>query len=335
MKKIRVAVLMGGIGVEREVSLVSGKSVVAALDKEKYEAVPIEISADGKRWQLMDLRAIESSNPTIGREEVSESLALIKEQEKNLDLPKTGLSVEVVFIALHGKYGEDGAVQGLLDYIGAPYTGSGVLASAIGMNKVAFKRAIDHLGVKVPKWQIYEEEAEVELPAVIKPVDQGSSVGVSIVRNKDELTIAIAKAKKYSKEVLIEEYIKGVEVSAGILGNKRLTALPLVEICPKNEFFDYEAKYTEGMCEEIVPARISENLTKEIQRQAMMIYATIGCRGFGRVDFIIRDEVPYALEINTIPGLTPNSLLPKEARAMGITYAELLDKIIDLAMENN
>jgi len=324
---------MGGKSDEREVSLLSGKSVATALDKEKYEAVPIEISADGKRWQLMDLKTIDGSNLTIGREAVAGSLTLIKVPEKSLDLPKTGLSADIVFIALHGEYGEDGIVQGLLDYIGAPYTGSGVLASAIGMNKVAFKRAIDHLGVKVPKWQIYEEGAEVELPAVVKPVDQGSSVGVSIVRNKDELAIAVAKAKKYSKEVLIEEYIKGVEVSAGILGNKRLTALPIIEICPKNEFFDYEAKYTEGMCEEIVPARISEDLTKEIQRQAMMIYATIGCRGFGRVDFIIRDEVPYALEINTIPGLTPNSLLPKEAKAMGISYAELLDKIIQLALE--
>lgn len=234
---------------------------------------------------------------------------------------------------MHGKDGEDGTIQGILEFMGIPYTGSGVLASAIGMNKVAFKRAIDHLGVKVPKWQIYEEGAEVELPAVVKPTDQGSSVGVSIVRNKDELTMAVVKAKKYSKEVLIEEYVKGIEVSAGILGNKRLTALPIVEICPKNEFFDYEAKYTEGMCEEIVPARISEDLTREIQRQAMMIYATIGCRGFGRVDFIIRDEVPYALEINTIPGLTPNSLLPKEAKAMGINYAELLDRLIQLALE--
>jgi len=286
---------MGGRSSEREVSIKSGNEVVTNLDKSKYEVLPVIIGED-----INDLAKIKT---------------------------------EVVFLVMHGKDGEDGTIQGILEFMGIPYTGSGVLASAIGMNKVAFKRAIDHLGVKVPKWQIYEEGAEVELPAVVKPTDQGSSVGVSIVRNKDELTMAVVKAKKYSKEVLIEEYVKGIEVSAGILGNKRLTALPIVEICPKNEFFDYEAKYTEGMCEEIVPARISEDLTREIQRQAMMIYATIGCRGFGRVDFIIRDEVPYALEINTIPGLTPNSLLPKEAKAMGINYAELLDRLIQLALE--
>lgn len=329
MKKIRVAVLMGGKSDEREVSLVSGRNVVIGLDKEKYEAIPVEISADGKRWMIMDQRAIEDFNPTIGRQATAESLAIVKESENSLDLPQTNLKTDVVFIALHGKNGEDGVVQGLLDYIGVPYTGCGVLASAMGMNKIMFKRLIDSLGIKTAKWWVYEDRGKYPLPCVVKPCSSGSSVGISIAKTETELRKGIKLAKKYEDKILIEEYIEGVEVSCGILGDK---ILPVVEIVPKNKFFDYEAKYTDNMCEEICPARISKRVTKKVQDLSLKIFKAIEGRGFARVDMIIKNDEPYVLEINTIPGLTPNSLLPKEAKAAGYSYSQMLDKIIELAL---
>ncbi|MBU1118006.1 D-alanine--D-alanine ligase [Patescibacteria group bacterium] len=330
MTKIKVAVLMGGKSDEREVSLVSGKSVMAGFDKKKYEVIPMEISADGKKWEIMDQKLIEDFLPTIGREATEESVALVGGSDKCLDLPQTGLETDVVFIALHGKNGEDGVIQGLLDYIGIPYTGCGVLASAIGMDKVVFKRLIEGLGVRTPRWWIYKEGEKYSVPCVVKPSCNGSSVGVSIVKRKKDFAKAIEMAKKYEDRILVEEYIKGIEVSCGVLGDE---ALPVIEIVPKNEFFDYEAKYTNDMCEEICPARISEKLTKEIQSLSLKIFRAIGGSGFGRVDMIIRDGVPYVLEINTIPGLTPNSLLPKEAKVAGYGFAKMLDKMVELALK--
>lgn len=332
MAKLRVGVLMGGKSDEREVSLVSGKNVVLGLNKEKYEVIPIEISADGKKWQIMERKAVENSNPGIGRNAVEKSSTLVRNSDKSLNLPQTGLKADVVFIALHGKYGEDGVIQGLLDYIGVPYTGCGVLASAIGMDKIIFKRLIDGLGIKTAKWWIYENETKYPLPVVVKPSSNGSSVGVSIVKTKGEFRKAIELAKKYGDKILVEEYIEGTEVSCGILGNNDPVALPVIEIVPKKEFFDYESKYTNSMSEEICPARISKEMTKKVQDLSIKVFKAIGGRGFSRVDMIIKEEVAYVLEINTIPGLTPNSLLPKEAKAMGISYSQMLDEIIRLAL---
>jgi D-alanine-D-alanine ligase len=290
MGKLRVVVLWGGESSEMEVSRMSAREVMKNLDKRKYEAEMVEMG--GKGW--------------------------IEKIRK----------AEAVFIAMHGKYGEDGRIQGLLDCLGIPYIGSGVLASAIGMDKLMFRQLIENEGILMPK-------LVKGPPCVVKPADQGSSVGVSIVRRKEDLKRAIEKARKYSERIIREEYIEGIEVSCGILGKK---ALPVVEICPKNEFFDYEAKYTKGKCEEIVPAfakatagkpaRYYKNLTERIQKTALKVYQLVGCKGFARVDMIIRQNKIYVLEINTIPGLTANSLLPKEARAAGISYPELLDRII-------
>jgi D-alanine-D-alanine ligase len=167
----------------------------------------------------------------------------------------------------------------------------------------------------------------------VKPAGQGSSVGVTIIDNLDNLDKALETAFEYEDRAMIEEFLPGVEVSCGILGNENPIALPVIEICPKNNFFDYEAKYTEGKCEEIVPARLSEETTKKIQEYALKVFELVGARGFIRVDFMIKNDNPVILEMNTIPGLTPNSLLPKEARAAGIDYPSLLDKMIELALE--
>jgi len=290
MNKIKLAVLMGGIGCEREVSLVSGRGVVENLDKEKYEVWAVDVP---------------------------------RELEKVV-------GCDVAFLALHGRGGEDGTIQGYLETLGIKYTGCGVLASAIGMDKVYFKWVMRENGIEVPK-------DGKGLPCVVKPVRGGSSVGVSIVKKIEDLKKAKDLALQYG-ELMIEEYIEGIEVSCGVLGNPsagsgQVTVLPIVEIRPKNEFFDYEAKYTDGKCEEICPAEIDEKVAKLVQKLSVEVFKLIGGRGYARIDFIIRNNIPYLLEINTLPGMTPNSLLPKEARAIGINYPELLDKMVELARE--
>jgi D-alanine-D-alanine ligase len=185
---------------------------------------------------------------------------------------------------------------------------------------------MESLGIPMPK---LVEGA----PCVVKPADQGSSVGVSIVKDNKDLAKAITLAKKYSERVIIEEYIKGIEVSCGVIGNEEAIALPVIEIRPKKDFFDYETKYTGGMCEEVCPAEISAEVAKLVSDYAVAVFKGIGGRGFARVDMIIRNNLPYVLEINTIPGLTPNSLLPREAKAAGLSYGQMLDEIIRLALE--
>jgi D-alanine-D-alanine ligase len=241
---------------------------------------------------------------------------------RNLDKNKYEIIEEnpdIIFIALHGKYGEDGQIQREFEDKGIRFTGSGSSACKLGMDKIAFKKFAKKLGVVVA-------EDTKEIPCVVKPAQGGSSYGVSIVKNIKDLAQAINFAKKYDDMVITEEYIEGIEVSCGVI--KDALALPLIEICPKNGFFDYESKYVIGKCKEIVPARIPDEVAKKIQEISSLIFREMGCRGFARLDYIIRNNIPYLLEINMIPGLTPNSLLPKEAQCVGINFTELLDLII-------
>lgn len=304
-KKLRIVVLSGGKSPEYEVSLSSGKMVLEALKKKGHNVLPLVIGKEGKGYEY-----------------------LFK------------LKADVVFIAMHGPFGEDGTVQGLLELAGIPYTGSGVLASALGMDKLAFRQAIKETGVLVPEYLVLEKKdgsdkvlKKFSLPVVVKPSNQGSSVGVNIVREKKDLNKSLEKAFKFGPRVIAEEFLSGTEVTCGILGNENPSALPIAEIVPKNDFFDYEAKYTPGMSEEIVPARISPGLTNKVKETALKVYRAVNCLGFGRVDIIISKGKPYVLEINTIPGLTPNSLLPKEAAAAGIAYPELIEKVIEFALQ--
>ena len=344
MAKIKVMVLMGGKTPEHEVSLVTGMGVVENLDKRKYEVLPVVISPDGEKWQLKSPQEFLLQSPTgvgkptpQGKSRGRKSSSLV---ESRL-LPQLGSSKpDVVFIAMHGPFGEDGTVQGMLELTGVPYTGAGVLASALGMNKIMFRKIMLQEGIPTPDYLIFsrrDKKTEIfrkfEFPLVVKPSDQGSSVGISIVRKKSQLNQALNKAFGYSRKILIEEYLPGTEITCGVIGNDSPTPLPLVEIIPQNEFFDYEAKYQANKCEEIVPARISKKLTRQVQDLAVRVYRAIDCRGFGRVDFIISRGKPYVLEINTIPGLTPTSLLPQEAAAAGISYSQLLDRVIELALE--
>ncbi|NNK84298.1 MAG: D-alanine--D-alanine ligase [Desulfobacterales bacterium] len=308
MKKRTVALLSGGISSEREVSLNSGKQVFQALDKEKYEVIRYDPKTDIER--------------------------LVTDAAK----------IDVALIILHGLYGEDGTVQGLLDLLNIPYQGSGVLGSAIAMNKVISKQLYQKHGIKIPGYRIAKKGESINLalcldqiglPMVIKPAEGGSSVGMSIVKTENALENALKKAFSYDETVLLESYIKGIEITGGVIGNKDLQALPLIEIIPdeKHDFFDYEAKYTAGITREICPARIDDSLTAQAQTYAKMAHQALSCKGYSRTDMIIKDNGIYVLETNTIPGMTPTSLLPRAAEAAGLNFSQLLDKLIELGIE--
>lgn len=302
-KKLNIAVLMGGMSSEHEISLISGQNVLKYLDRTKYMIKPIVIGKQG--------------NWTIGGRQVAADKAL--------------KGVDVAFNALHGEYGEDGCIQGLLESFSVKYTGSGVLASALGMDKIKSYELFKLRGLTVPKRATLERGKKV----VVKPSCLGSSVGISIVDNKKDLKIAINKAKERCETVIIEEYIDGQEMTCGIIDNfkgQKHFALPVTEIIPPpGRFFDYEVKYN-GSTQEITPARISKSLTKKIQEAAIRAHQILGCKGYSRTDFIVRKNKIYVLEINTLPGLTKESLLPKAAKVAGIEFPDLLDIIIKNAL---
>ncbi|HEY9766783.1 MAG TPA: D-alanine--D-alanine ligase [Chroococcales cyanobacterium] len=308
MAKIRVAVLAGGLSSEREVSLRSGAMVIRNLDPERYQ---------GELLDLMDLLP-------GGKRELS----------------SLSRDFDVAFLALHGRGGEDGTVQGALELLGLPYIGSGVMASALAMNKSRTKQIYRQAGIPTPpSLTFYGEEssvlakvAEMGYPVVVKAEDQGSSVGVAIAQNEGEFQKAWEAATALSGEILVEKFVSGIEISCGVIGDENLEALPVIEIVPHKSFFDYEAKYTPGISEEIVPARISPELTRRVQEIALSAHRALGCYGLSRTDMVIGERIEV-LETNTIPGLTENSLLPQEARAAGIMLPELFDRLILCALK--
>lgn len=334
MKKLKVAVLMGGRSSEREVSLASGKNVAQSLDTEKFEAISVEIYSDGE-WVAWD-SDYQHEHPV----ELTPS-----------GLRAAGRKIDVVFIALHGKLGEDGTAQGLLEMMDVPYTGSGVLASALAMNKVLSKKIF--LQEKIPTTDFVEAEcsdwpddAEKRIekarsmteilgrPVVIKPACEGSSIGVHIAETDEQIAARLDEVFSYGNTGLVEKYLRAREIQCGVIGNRNPYALPLIEIVSKKEFFDYEAKYSPELAEEIVPAPISEKETRKIQEISLKAYQALGCSGFARVDNFVQDDGQvFVSEINTIPGLTQASLFPKEAKAAGIEFPQLLSTLIELALE--
>lgn len=308
MKKITVALLSGGVSSEREVSQKSGDQVNDALDKAKYNVVRYDPKTD--------LLRLVSDSPGI----------------------------DAALIILHGQFGEDGTVQGFLDLLNIPYQGSGVLGSAIAMNKIASKQLYEQSGLPVPPYLVIRKGDPVNpetcsrmlgMPLVIKPVSGGSSIGVSIVRSEESFKEALKTAFAHDNAVLIEAFIKGVEITGAVIGNDKLEALPIVEIIPdKNyEFFDYTAKYTAGATKEICPARIDESLEVKARKFAKTAHKALFCRGYSRTDMILSGKDIYILETNTIPGMTATSLLPIAAQTAGISFGELLDRLIKLSMD--
>ncbi len=306
-KAERVALLMGGRSAEREVSLNTAAQVSAALAETGHEVIEID-SADADFVER--LRAAQP---------------------------------DAVFICLHGRFGEDGTMQGLLELMGLPYVGSGVLASAVAMDKVMSKRLFAQAGLASPEYVEIRRGTAIDHGSisdslgpkvVVKPANEGSSVGMSIVHEPAELPAAIEKAFACDESVLVERFVAGAEVTVGVLGNEGPFALPTLEIVPEHEFYDYESKYVPGMSSHIIPARVSEEARKECQRLALEAHALLGCRGMSRSDTIVTsDGEVYLLEVNTIPGMTSTSLLPDAARAAGIEFPQLCEMLVRLAME--
>ncbi len=337
MNKIKVAVIMGGKSDEHEVSILSGQHIVSNLNKTKYDILPIIISKDGS-WSLTSKNEIANLVNPLDLRGTNKDIRLKKKIKINGVDFITNNKIDVVFIAMHGKFGEDGTIQGLLELTGIPYTGSGVAASAMGMDKDCFRKIMFSEKLPIPKHVVLKKGAKIDkvhkvlgiMPYFVKPVSGGSSVGASIANNLNELKKSIDLAFKYDDRVLVDEYIDGFEVTCAVVGGSTPKALPVVEIRPlKGKFFDYESKYAESGSEEIVPARINQITTKKIQQMSIKVFNLLNCKGFGRVDFILKDNKnPIILEINTIPGLTPMSLFPKAAKAAGVSYSNLLDIII-------
>lgn len=296
LKAKKIGVLLGGLSAEREVSLKSGAAVHEALLAQGYDAVAIDVGRD---------------------------LAQVLVRER----------VEVAFVCLHGRYGEDGAVQGVLELMGIPYTGSGVLASALAMNKIFAKQAFQAAGMTVAPYRVLKRGEPVPtadlaaaLPCVVKPSQEGSSVGVSIVHSAGEIGAALETAFAYDAEILVEEFIRGAEVQVGILDDRAVGA---IEIVPKKEFYDFEAKYTDGMAEHIFPARLSDELYRKVMQAGEQAHRALGCSGYSRVDFLVTGTGEcYILEVNTLPGMTALSLLPEiAAKGAGVDFEELVERI--------
>ncbi|OGE74171.1 MAG: hypothetical protein A3I07_01530 [Candidatus Doudnabacteria bacterium RIFCSPLOWO2_02_FULL_42_9] len=337
-KKLKIAVIFGGTSQEREVSLESGKNVAQNLNKNKYELIPVEISAAG-RW-LISSPTIKQLEHSVSTKKVANNRAIVpidKNSESNIDL---------AFLALHGPGGEDGTIQGVLESLKIKYTGSGVLASALAMDKAKTKRMVASEGILVAPHIVVSKQDYKKNPQkylknlkgkiVIKPNRIGSSIGITISDKKDQIKKGLEDAFKHDLEVIVEPYIKGRELTVPVLGNKHLQALPVIEIVPKggSEFFDFRAKYNSNFSDEIVPAPIPKKLAENLQIIAMEVHELLGCRGVTRSDFIVTQKGQiYFLEINTIPGMTENSLVPKSAKAAGISYSKLLDKLIQLALD--
>jgi D-alanine-D-alanine ligase len=298
LKKKRIGVLMGGMSSEREVSLMSGGAILQALLESGYNAVSVE---------------------------ADEILAQRLREEK----------IEVAFIGLHGSLGEDGSVQGLLEMMRIPYTGSGILASALAMNKAVSRQIFQQNGLPVPRSIFLAQQAEggmdprkipLSLPVVIKPCQEGSSVGVTIVSHPRDLLPAAEKAFGYGGGILVEEFIKGREIQVGILDE---AALGAIEIVPKVEFYNYEAKYTDGLAEHLFPAPLPEREYRKALDLGVQAHRLLGCEGGTRVDLLYREPGEFfVLEVNTLPGMTPLSLLPDIARGVGIPFPELVERIL-------
>ncbi len=301
-----IGVLMGGYSSEKDISLKSGKAVYNALKKAGCQTVPLEIN-DADPHRINDF---------------------IKDSH-----------IDVAFIALHGKLGEDGTIQTICEDVGIPYTGSGIKASQLAFDKALSQVLFRHNSIPVPEheiilstngWSVDSIFSRLDsMPLIVKPSREGSSIGISIVRNKEDLDKSIEYGFQYGSEVIVERYIKGKEVTVGILANK---ALPVVEICSKNEFFDFQSKYEEGMTEYVVPAQLPKELTNKLQKIALRAHNVLSCKDFSRVDMLIDGSMNmYVIEINTIPGFTSTSLLPKAAQAAGLNFTELCLQLIRLA----
>lgn len=353
MKKTKLAVLFGGRSGEHEVSLHSANSVLQALNKEKYEIIPIKITKEGK-WYELDSFNTHSENYlheiTILADPTEQSLIKLMQKKSGETYIKKE-KVDVVFPVLHGTYGEDGTLQGLLEMANIPYVGGGVAASSVGMDKAMMKAMFAEHNLPQGKYLVFLrnewEEDQVSIvnriadslgyPVFVKPANMGSSVGISKAKNANELVKAIDLACLYDRKVVVEENIEGREIEVAVLGNANPEASVAGEIIPCNEFYDYNAKYINEASELRIPAPLDDVTMSEIRSLAIKAFKAVDCAGLARVDFFLTKETKEILinEINTLPGFTKISMYPKMWDATGIPYENLLDRLIELALERH
>jgi D-alanine-D-alanine ligase len=334
-RKLRLALVAGGRSSEHEISLASARSVLEALDPGSYDVTTIAIGRDG-RWELEAGSSGHALVPDTkpGPQETLPVPAESKEVATTLG------AVDVVLPILHGPFGEDGTVQGLLELAGVPYVGAGVAASAVCMDKDFTKKVLRESGIVVARHHTLRPGDEIEnpfgYPVFVKPARLGSSVGITKAHDEDELHAGVELARQHDDKVLVEEFVAGTEVECGILGNRTPIASVVGEIVPHNEWYDYAAKYDEGGSDIIVPARIDDATAKRVQDIAVDAFIATECEGMARIDFFVREDGEVVLnEINTIPGFTATSVYARLFEASGIPYADLLQRLIDLALERH
>ena len=355
-KKIRVGVIFGGRSAEHEVSIVSAASVIGALDKDKYEVLPIGITPEG-RW-LSSGKALELLKQRADVENLPEHILVPDPRKQGLVELKdssaqlTPQRIDVAFPVLHGPYGEDGTIQGLFELADIPYVGSGVLGSALGMDKVVQKQLLRQMKIPVTPdvWFFMGEfktnskkiigviEKMLRYPCFVKPANLGSSIGISKAHNRRELVEAIRLAGEYDLKILVERSVENArEIECSVLGNDQPIASVPGEIVPSNEFYDYDAKYVDGKSTPIIPARLPKAVIKKIQHYSVESFRVLNCAGMARVDFLVarKNNAVFLNELNTIPGFTSISMYPKLWQASGLSYADLLDRLVQLAIERH
>jgi D-alanine-D-alanine ligase len=354
--KLRVGVIFGGRSAEHEVSLVSASSVINALDKKKYEIVPIGISPEG-RW-LSSAEALKLLKQKTSIADLPEHVFVPDPHHKALMAINAEVSnaankpIDVIFPLIHGTYGEDGTIQGLFELADIPYVGAGVLGSAVGMDKVIQKQLLRQANIPVTRdysflFDRYESnrkkhivaiETRLHYPLFVKPPNLGSSVGISKAHNRTELLSAVELAGQYDRKILVEQGVRNArEIECSVLGNDEPSASVPGEIIPSNEFYDYDAKYVDGKSKAEIPAKLTKQVVKKIQSYAINAFRVLDCAGMARVDFLVTRVTNqiFLNEINTLPGFTSISMYPKLWQASGLSYKDLLDKLIQLALERH
>ena len=364
-RRLRVGIFAGGRSAEHEVSVASAESVLRAIDRERYEPYLIYIDRDGS-WHLpagpapaleasglAGLLGVETPASHTARLHDPSSLPLQVDATTDALAPRAALrslaeTIDIAFLVLHGPFGEDGTLQGFLELAGIPYTGAGVLASALAMDKIVFKDLMRGHGLPVVDFTWFRRSDWTDAPSdvmadvaarigpqsVVKPARLGSSLGMTLVHGPDELAGAIDEALRYDGKVIVEKYLANVrELECGVIGNDDPIVFEPGEVRSHNEWYDYEAKYTAGLADVLPRAEVEPALAARLRELALAAYRAVDCAGFARVDFLVRDDTVYISEMNTIPGFTTTSMFPKQAELAGIGFRELIDRLIELGLE--
>lgn len=337
--RLRVGVIMGGMSWEREISLESGRNIYHNLDLSKYEGVPIFLDSKGRLWEM--------TLPLLVQNTTADIEARLEKEATRIPYEKLKELVGFVYIGLHGKYGEDGCLQGLLELLGIPYTGSGILASAIGLDKHMTRRLLAAAGIRAPRylaiseraWHEQREEMEKEIeetlgyPCVVKPTREGCSIGLSVVREGEGLAPAMEKAFQYDITCLVEELLRGTEITCGVIGNENPIVFLPTETPPRGDFLTLEEKFLPGEGENITPARLPQEMIEKVQKVMLQAYKALGTKVYARIDGFVVDGEVIVTETNTLPGMTPSTCIFHQAAEEGMSPMDLITKVIELSLE--